>query len=240
MLNNQVAIITGATGSIGGAIALRFYQAGALLVIPYRSEEALIQFKSQFEDLDLRRCLFIQGDLLDPGFIQQIITETLVQFNKIDILVNNAGKTADNLILRMKDDAWDEILDINLKAPFQLLRAVLKPMLKAKSGKIINIGSVVGVHPQAGQANYAAAKAGLHALTKSAALEVASRGILINAIAPGYIQTAMTENLDDVISSIPLGRMGKAYEVASLAYFLATEANYITGQIYNIDGGLSL
>ncbi|CCJ33619.1 3-oxoacyl-[acyl-carrier-protein] reductase [Caloramator australicus] len=244
MLKGKVALITGAAKGIGRAIAEKFAKEGANLVINYRTsqdnlkelEEKLMGYGSEV--------LLVQGDVKNYGDAENIVKAAIEKFGKIDILVNNAGITRDNLLMRMSLEDFDEVLDVNLKGAFNVIKAGLPFLIKQKSGRIINISSVIGIIGNAGQANYAASKAGLIGLTKSVAKEIASRNITVNAIAPGYIVTDMTGKLPEKIKEkmmelIPLKRLGNPEDVANLAAFLASDmASYITGQVINVDGGM--
>lgn len=234
---NQVAIVTGATRGIGKAIALTLLDAGAKVVVCGRNQELLNEYNQP-------NVLPIKADVSKPNEVDQIIKQVLDKWGRIDILVNNAGITRDGLLMRMSDEDWQQVLDVNLSGAFFLCRSAIRPMMKQRSGKIVNISSVIGVTGNPGQINYAAAKAGLIGLTKSLAKEVASRGILVNAVAPGYIDTDMTNQLSEqqkeaIVKMIPLGRTGTVEDVAQLVYFLVSDANkYITGQTIHVDGGL--
>jgi 3-oxoacyl-[acyl-carrier protein] reductase len=216
---------------------------GAAVVLCARDRVALEKAAAELETSGAQ-VLAIPADVAQAAQVEQVVDACLERFGSVDILVNNAGITRDNLLLRMKDEEWDAVLSTNLKGVFHGTRAVLRPMLKQRRGRIINLASVVGVMGNAGQANYVAAKAGIIGLTKAAAKEVASRGITVNAVAPGFIETDMTHALDperqeEIRSRIPLGRFGTPEEVAELVVFLASDrAAYITGQVIHINGGL--
>lgn len=235
-LNNKVVLITGATGGIGGAIAQQMKNAGATVVVTGRSAEKLSSFDDSF--------IKIQSDLSVDGAAEKLIADTIERAERIDVLVNNAGITADTLLMRMSDEQFDNVLNTNLRATFQLCRAAITPMMKQRSGRIINMASIVGVVGGAGQANYAASKGGIIAMTKSIAAEVASRGITANAIAPGFIKTPMTDVLSDelkkkYLEQIPAGRFGEPIDVANACVFLASdEASYINGQTIHVNGGM--
>lgn len=239
-LNGKKALITGATGGIGGAIAKSFYGAGASLAISGSRQEKLDILASELG----AGVLPIACDLSDLTNVDALIKNAEEKLAGLDVLVCNAGVTRDNLALRMKDEEWQQVIDVNLTSSFRLARAAIKGMLKRRSGRIIFITSVVGWTGNAGQANYCASKAGLTGMAKSLAHEVASRGITINCIAPGFIATNMTDALNDeqkakISGNIPLGRMGSAEDIASGALYLASDAgNYITGQTLHINGGL--
>lgn len=254
-LNNKKALITGATGGIGGAIAKSFHSAGATLAISGSRQEKLDSFKSVILSEAKNLCKdpsasprddihAIACDLSQLANVDALIKEAEEKLGGLDVLVCNAGVTKDNLALRMKDEEWQQVIDINLTAGFRLARAAIKGMLKRRSGRIIFITSVVGWTGNPGQANYCASKAGLTGMAKSLAQEVASRGITINCIAPGFIATNMTDALNDeqkarINQNIPLGRMGSAEEIAGGALYLASDAaSYITGQTLHINGGL--
>ncbi|WP_080146339.1 3-oxoacyl-[acyl-carrier-protein] reductase [Marinilactibacillus piezotolerans] len=238
--NKQTVIVTGSSRGIGKAIAYAFAQEGHNIVLNGRKpiSEEQVQELSQF-DGEVMTCI---GDISDPDFAQQLIKDTKKQFGSIDVLVNNAGITRDNLLLRMSEEEFDQTLDINLKGTFYTTKAASRYMLKQKSGSIINLASVVGQIGNAGQANYAASKAGIIGFTKSVARELAPRGITVNAIAPGFVESDMTDVLNDkvketIMTQIPLSRLGQPEEVAEAAVFLSKQ-KYITGQVLNIDGGM--
>jgi len=239
-LTGKKALITGATGGIGGAIAKSFYGAGASLAISGSRQEKLDVFANELG----AGVLPIACDLSDLTSVDALIKNAEEKLAGLDVLVCNAGVTRDNLALRMKDEEWQQVIDVNLTASFRLARAAIKGMLKRRSGRIIFVTSVVGWTGNAGQANYCASKAGLTGMAKSLAHEVASRGITINCIAPGFIATNMTDVLNDeqkakISGNIPLGKMGSAEDIASGALYLASDAaNYITGQTLHINGGL--
>ena len=243
LLKDKTAVITGASRGIGAEIARKFASEGAKLLISATNGSLLSEVKDEIEKtgVDIE---FKIVDVADSSSFSELIKFALETFGAVDILVNNAGINRDKLILAMKDEDWDAVLDVNLKGTFNGIKAVTRPMLKAKGGNIINLTSVVGISGNAGQVNYSASKAGIIGLTKSAARELASRNIRVNAIAPGYIETEMTENLSDdakgkFLQNIPLGKSGSCADVANLALFLASEeSNYITGQVINVDGGL--
>lgn len=242
-LEDRVALVTGGGRGIGKAIALALAKEGADIVACDINLENLKEVAAEVEKMG-RKILILKADVSKVSEVEEMVKKALDKFTKIDILVNNAGITRDNLIVRMSEEEWDQVLDINLKGAFNCLKAVARPMMKQRSGRIINIASVVGMMGNPGQANYAASKAGIIGLTKSAAKELASRGINVNAIAPGFIKTAMTEALDDEIkerltSQIPLKRLGEVKDVANLVVFLASnDASYITGEVIKVDGGM--
>lgn len=244
MLQGKTAFVTGASRGIGKAIAIQFASLGANVVVNYRNSiNAVQEVVAQCEAYGVK-VLAVQGDVSDFESVEKMVDAAVKEFGRIDILVNNAGITKDMLLLRMKEEDFDAVIDINLKGAFNCIKHVSKYMLKQKSGKIINISSVVGLVGNIGQINYAASKAGLLGITKSAAKELSSRGITVNAVAPGFIQTDMVEELgekvkDSILENIPLKRLGKAEEIAYMVAFLASDqANYITGQVFNVDGGM--
>jgi 3-oxoacyl-[acyl-carrier protein] reductase len=240
-LENHVAFITGARRGIGRAIALKFAQEGCDVVLIARSapEELADEIRAMG-----RKALALAVDVSDADAVDAAVKQTAKEFGKIDILVNNAGIAQDGLLLRMKLEQWQQVLDVNLSGAFYATKAVSRFMLKAERGRIINISSVIGQMGNAGQANYAASKAGLIGFTKSVAKELGSRGITVNAIAPGFITTDMTSEMSDeakeqLIQNIPLGTLGEPEDVAELALFVASsKAKYITGQVLNVDGGM--
>lgn len=242
----KTALITGGSRGIGKAIAIRLAEKGNNIVFSYVSNEEAAQ--KTLEEIKSKgvKVLAFKADVSSYDECQKLIDTTVKEMGSIDILVNNAGIIRDNLIMRMKEEEFDEVIRVNLKGVFNCIKHVSKIMLKQKSGRIINISSIIGLIGNIGQINYAAAKAGLHGITKSAAKEMASRGITVNAIAPGFIESDMTNTLADkykeaIIKAIPLGRIGKAKEVADLVCFLASEeASYITGQIICVDGGMAM
>lgn len=239
-LKDQVAFVTGATAGIGKAIAETFVKAGAHVVAIGTNEER----GQELVNSSNGQITFMKVDVSNKEQVEKAIEDTLAKFQKIDILVNNAGITRDGLLMRMTDDDWERVLAVNLTSAFYTSRAVMRPFMKAKRGKIINVSSVVGIMGNAGQTNYAASKGALISFSKSLAKEVASRNITVNCIAPGYIDTSMTDKIpenkrQEAISHIPLGRMGKPEDIAEGCLFLATSAaDYITGQVIVIDGGL--
>ena len=243
MEENKVALITGGTRGIGKAIAKKFAENGYDLVINYVSENTDLE-KLKKDISSNNEILFVRANVGDFNSCEELVKKAIEKFGKIDVLVNNAGITRDNLIMRMKEEDFDKVINTNLKGTFNVTKNVVPYMMKKRSGKIVNISSVVGVSGNAGQCNYAASKAGIIGFTKSIAKELASRNILANCIAPGFIDTDMTEVLSDTVkeninSQIPLKRMGSAEEIAKAVYFLAGEDNtYITGQVLNVDGGM--
>lgn len=241
---NKTALITGATRGIGKQIALTLAQNGYDIAINYRTEnDALKETKKQIEEKGVK-CLTVQGDVSNFEDCEKFVKEIIEEYGKIDVLVNNAGITKDTLLMRMKKEDFEDVIDTNLVGTFNVTKNVISHMMKARSGRIINISSVVGVAGNAAQTNYSASKAGMIGFTKSLAKEVASRGILVNAVAPGFIETGMTDVLKDEIKeeiakSIPLKRMGKTEDVANVVKFLVSEeSSYITGQVINVDGGM--
>lgn len=244
LLAGQVALVTGASRGIGKSIALGLAEAGANVVINYAGNaEAATQVVEQAKALGVE-AFAIQGHVGDSSVFEDMVKQVVDTYGRIDILVNNAGITRDNLIMRMKESEFDDVIETNLKGVFNGIKAVTRPMMKQRSGKIINISSVVGVLGNAGQANYVAAKAGVIGLTKSSARELASRNITVNCIAPGFIETDMTEQLSEelrqgMLAGIPLARLGSPEEIAKVALFLASgNASYMTGQTLHVDGGM--
>ena len=243
-LTGKGAIVTGGSRGIGRAIVQRLATQGADVAFSYRGNEAAAQETTAAVEALGRRAVAIQGDVKDPAASEALVAAGLAAFGKVDILVNNAGVTRDDLIMRMSVDAWREVLETNLFGAFYAIKAVTRPMLKARSGRIINITSVSGQAGQIGQANYSSAKAGLIGLTKATARELSSRGITANAVAPGFVLTELTQDLPEALQAeitnrTPLGRFGTAEEIASAVAFLASdEAAFITGQVLAVDGGL--
>jgi len=246
-LRGKVAVVTGASRGIGRSVALRLAREGADLALLARSEEGLSGVVSESRDLYReRRVLPIACDVGVAGNVQEAIEKITGELGRIDILVNNAGITRDNLLLRMSEEEWDEVLTVNLKSVFNLSKAVARHMLRARSGRIVNVTSVVGLIGNAGQANYAASKGGMIAFTFSLARELASRGITVNAVAPGFIDTDMTAAMPEEVrksfsEKIPLGRFGSPEDVAEVVVFLSgPSAGYITGEVIRVDGGLAI
>ena len=242
LLEGQTAIITGASRGIGKAIAISLAKEGAEVIINYASSlENANQVVSEINSIGGKACA-LQADISNENSVNELIKTVLDKNKKIDVLVNNAGITKDGLLMRMKTEDWQKVLDLNLSGVFYCTRAVSRQMLKQKKGRIINITSVVGLMGNPGQANYSAAKAGVVGLTQSAAKEFASRGITVNAVAPGFISTDMTKDLDSgaILSAIPLGRFGEPEDVAGAVRYLAADpsAAYITGQTIQVDGGM--
>ena len=243
-LKNKVAIVTGGARGIGKAICLRLAKEGAKIVIFDLMDELALKVAEEIKK-EGGKCLVIPMDVTSICSVEQAVGKVIDKFKRIDILVNNAGITKDKLILRMKEEDWDKVIQVNLKGAFNCLKVVLKFMSRQRYGRIVNISSVIGLRGNVGQANYAASKAGLIALTKSAAKEFARRGITVNAIAPGFIQTSMTQELlsirRDLLNQIPMGRVGKTEEVAGLVSYLVSEdVAYITGETVRIYGGMSM
>lgn len=241
---NKLAIITGGTRGIGKQIALTFAKEGYNIAINYRTEnEDLKNTKKEIEENNVK-CFTFQGDVTNFKDCEQFVKQIVEEFGNIDVLVNNAGITRDTLLMRMKEEDFKQVIDTNLIGTFNVTKNVISYMMKARSGRIINISSVVGISGNAGQTNYAASKAGIIGFTKSLAKEVASRNITVNAVAPGFIETQMTDVLKDdikeeIAKKIPLKRMGTPQDVANVVKFLASnDSSYITGQVINIDGGM--
>ncbi|MFZ9848443.1 MAG: 3-oxoacyl-[acyl-carrier-protein] reductase [Flavobacteriales bacterium] len=246
LLEGKVAIVTGASRGIGRAIAMKFAQHGATVAFTYlSSEEKARQLEEELVALGGKAKGF-KSDASNFAAAEQLVNDVVAQFGTVDIVVNNAGITRDNLLMRMTEQQFDEVIGTNLKSIFNLTIAVTRPMLNARIGSIINIGSLVGVNGNAGQSNYAASKAGTYGFTKSIAKELGSRSIRCNAIAPGFIKTEMTEVLDPKVvegwvKDIPLQRAGEGEDIAELALFLASDnSTYITGQVINVCGGMSM
>ena len=244
MLKGKCAIVTGAAKGIGKAIALKLASLGANIVLNYRSsEEKAIETENEIKALGVE-VLRVKGDISNISDVENLVNTAKEKFGKIDIMVNNAGITKDTLILRMKEEDFNSVIDVNLKGVFNCLKTITPVMVRQKSGKIINLSSVVGIAGNAGQVNYAASKAGVIGMTKSLAKEIGARGITVNAVAPGFIETDMTEGLgekfkEETKKAIPLKRLGKPEDVANVVAFLASEdADYITGQVIQVDGGM--
>ena len=241
---NKVAFITGATRGIGRQIAITLAKEGFDIAINYRKEnEDLIETKKMVEDQKVK-CFTVQGDVSSFEDSERMVKDIIEDFNHIDILVNNAGITKDMLLMRMKKEDFESVIGVNLVGTFNITKNVIPCMMKNRSGRIINVSSVVGISGNAGQTNYSASKAGIIGFTKSLAKEVGSRNILVNAVAPGFIETQMTDVLKDEVKeeiskTIPLKRMGTVEDVANVVKFLASkDSSYITGQVINIDGGM--
>lgn len=240
--SNSVAIVTGASRGIGRATALALASSGVKVVVNYAQSQPAAEAVVQAIEAEGGTAIALKADVSQVKEVEQLIEQTLEQWGRIDILVNNAGITRDNLLLRMKLEDWQAVMDLNLTGVFLCTKAVAKIMIKQRQGRIINITSVAGLMGNPGQANYSAAKAGVIGFTKSIAKELASRGITANAVAPGFIATDMTEDLkaDEILKFIPLARYGQPEEVAGMIRFLAVDpaAAYITGQVFNVDGGM--
>lgn len=242
----RVALVTGSGRGIGRTIAARLAQEGADVAVSYRANDAAAEETAQMVRETGRKCELIKGDVSSPADVEALFKGVADAFGRLDVLVNNAGITRDNLMMRMKEDEFDEVLRINLKGTYLCTRAALRPMVRARWGRIVNVSSVVGLVGNAGQANYAASKAGIIGFTKSVAREVAQRGITVNAVAPGYVETELTGSLpdtvkDQILAQVPVGRFGEAEEVAEVVAFLAGEsAGYVTGQTIAVDGGMTM
>ncbi|WP_449539977.1 3-oxoacyl-[acyl-carrier-protein] reductase [Ferdinandcohnia sp. Marseille-Q9671] len=244
MLNGKVALVTGASRGIGRTIAIELAKAGAKVAVNYSgSEQRANEVVDEIKALG-QEAIAIQANVSNADSVTEMVKEVITTFGSLDILVNNAGITRDNLLMRMKEEEWDDVININLKGVFLCTKAVTRQMMKQRSGKIINIASIVGVSGNPGQANYVAAKAGVIGLTKTAAKELSSRNITVNAVAPGFITTDMTEKLpedvkNEMLKMIPLGRFGETTDISGVVLFLASNSsNYMTGQTLHIDGGM--
>jgi len=243
-LEGKVAVVTGASRGIGRAIALKLADEGAKVVVNYSGSQAKAEEVVAMIQENGGEAIAVQASVSQTEEVTALMDTAVKTFGSLDILVNNAGITRDNLIMRMKEDEWDDVLNTNLKGVFLCTKAVTRQMMKQRAGRIINISSIVGVAGNAGQANYVAAKAGVIGLTKTTAKELASRNILVNAIAPGFIETEMTEQLPEdikqgMLTQIPLAKLGQPEDIAKAVAFLASEdANYMTGQTLHIDGGM--
>lgn len=244
MSKNKVAFVTGGSRGIGKQVALTYADNGYNVIINYVSNKTDVEtLKKEFDEKDVES-LILKADVSKKEEVEEIVKQAIEKFKKIDVLVNNAGITKDNLLMRMSEEEFDKVIEINLKGTYLVTKAVSKYMMKQRKGSIINLSSVVGVSGNAGQCNYSASKAGIIGFTKSIAKELASRNIRANAVAPGFIETDMTDVLSDAVkesiyNQIPLKRMGTAKEVAELIYFLGSEkSSYITGQVINVDGGM--
>ncbi|ANB60370.1 3-oxoacyl-[acyl-carrier-protein] reductase [Anoxybacteroides amylolyticum] len=244
MLQEKVALVTGASRGIGRAIALELARHGAKVAVNYAGSEA--KAKEVVEEIEQMggEAFAVQANVASSEAVEQMVKEVIERFGRIDILVNNAGITRDNLLMRMKEEEWDDVINTNLKGVFHCTKAVTRPMMKQRFGRIVNIASIVGVSGNPGQANYVAAKAGVIGFTKTAAKELASRNITVNAIAPGFITTDMTDRLSEdvraeMLRQIPLARFGEPEDIAKVVSFLVSDAaNYITGQTIHVDGGM--
>lgn len=243
-LTGKCAVVTGASRGIGRAIALQLASEGAKVIVNYSGSEQKAQEVVEEIKANGGEAIAVQANVADADSVQNLMKSALDTYGSIDILVNNAGITRDNLLMRMKDDEWDDVINTNLKGVFLCTKAVTRQMMKQRAGRIINISSIVGVAGNAGQANYVAAKAGVIGLMKTTAQELASRNILVNAIAPGFITTEMTEGLPEdliegMLKQIPLAKLGQPEDIAKAVVFFASDsANYITGQTLQIDGGM--
>ena len=241
-LSGMTALVTGASGGLGSAIAKSLAAQGARLALSGSNQGKLEAFASELGGDHVT----LVCDLSNSEQVDQLVPRTVEALGKLDILVNNAGVTRDNLAMRMKDEEWDQVIKVNLEGAFRLMRAAMKPMMKARHGRIINVTSVVGVTGNPGQANYVASKAGLIGMSKSFAQEVASRGITVNCIAPGFMTSAMTDALNDaqkegILSKIPTGAMGRGEDIgAAVVYLASREAGYVTGQTLHVNGGMAM
>jgi 3-oxoacyl-[acyl-carrier protein] reductase len=241
-LTGKTALVTGASGGIGGAIAQALHAAGATVAL---SGTRTAPLEALAADLGSRAHV-LTCDLSDPASVEALPKSAAAAMGSVDILVNNAGITRDNLFMRMSDEEWQSVIDVNLTSTFRLCRGVLRGMMKARWGRIINVSSVVGATGNPGQGNYAASKAGMVGMSKSLAAEVASRNITVNCVAPGFITTAMTDKLTEdqksrILTSVPAGRMGEASEIAAAVLYLASpEAGYVTGAVLHVNGGLAM
>jgi 3-oxoacyl-[acyl-carrier protein] reductase len=242
----RVAVVTGGTRGIGRAIALRLAAEGANVAVSYRSNDDVAEETAEAVRAAGVKCEIFKGDVASPEEVQALFKGVSDVFGRVDILVNNAGITRDNIMMRMKEDEFDKVIRTNLGGTYLCTRAALRPMVRARWGRIVNISSVVGLVGNSGQANYAASKAGIIGFTKSVAREVAQRGITANAVAPGYVETELTGSLpeevkDQIRSQVPMGRFGEAEEVAEVVAFLVGEgAGYVTGQTIAVDGGMTM
>jgi 3-oxoacyl-[acyl-carrier protein] reductase len=245
-LEGMTALVTGASGGIGSAIARNLARQGARLALSGSNSGKLRAFRDELNEETGLDHVEVTCDLSNSQQVEELVPATLNTLGRIDILVNNAGITRDNLIMRMKDEEWEQVIAINLEAAFRLMRAAARPMMKARYGRIVTITSVVGATGNPGQANYAAAKGGLTAMTKALAQELASRSITVNCVAPGFIRTAMTDGLPDaqkeaLNARIPMGRMGEGDDIgAAVAYLASREAGYVTGQTLHVNGGMAM
>ena len=244
LLDGKCALVTGASRGIGRAVALKFASEGAKVALNFAGNEAAANEVRQEIEAAGGQAILVKADVANEAAVQDMVQKTADAFGRIDILVNNAGITRDGLLARMKEEDWDAVLSTNLKGVFLTTKAVAKLMMKQRAGRIVNMASVVGVSGNAGQANYSAAKAGVIGFTKTIARELASRGVTVNAVAPGFIATDMTSVLSDkakeaALTGIPLGRMGTPEDVAAAVLFLVSDqSSYITGQVLHVDGGM--
>lgn len=240
--NKKVALVTGGSRGIGRAIVVGLAEAGYDVAFTYASNKASAEEVESTVRVFGRNALALQADVSDPANAQYAIDEVTSKLGRLDVLVNNAGITRDNLMIRIKEEDWQKVIDTNLSGAFYLMKLAGKVMMKQRSGSIVNITSISGIYGNAGQVNYAASKAGLIGMTKSAAKELGSRGITVNAVAPGFIATDMTGELDTdkIAEHIPLGRIGSPEDIANAVVFLVTSGSYITGQVLQVDGGLVL
>ena len=243
---NQVAIVTGGSRGIGFAVAEKMASEGAAIAVVSTTQEGASAAAEKLLAAGAPKAVGYACNVASGEEVQNTVNAILAEFGKVDILVNNAGITRDNLLMRMSEEEWDKVLEINLKGVFNFSKAVLRPMMRARSGRIVNISSIVGIHGNPGQANYAASKAGIIGFSRAMAKEIASRNITVNVVAPGFIETDMSRAIPEalqqkMLESIPLGRMGKPEDVANLVAFLASsEAAYLTGQVISIDGGMAV
>lgn len=243
-LDGKVALVTGASRGIGRAVAIRLAKSGAKIAVNYAGNQAAAEEVKQIIEQNGGEAILVQADISNAESVDAMVATVMEAFGRIDILVNNAGITRDTLLMRMKEADWNAVIQTNLTGVFYVTKAISKIMMKQRSGKIVNMSSVVGLMGNAGQANYAAAKAGVIGFTKSMAKELAARNITVNAIAPGFIATDMTAVLsdkvkEDLATKIPMGRLGEADDIASAVLFLVSDsASYITGQTLNVDGGM--
>ncbi|MCH9631846.1 MAG: 3-oxoacyl-[acyl-carrier-protein] reductase FabG [Chlamydiae bacterium] len=246
MLEGKKAIVTGATAGIGKAIALTLAEAGADVAVFGTNSERGQKVVDEIKSKTSREAFFVSADVSSTQEVQESVNQVVEKFGSVDILVNNAGIVKDGLLMRMSEADWDRVIDVNLKSVFNMSKAVLRTMMKARSGRIINISSVIGLTGNAGQVNYAASKSGIIGVTKSLAKELASRNIFVNCVAPGFVDTGMTDTLGDnlkeeILKAIPMKRIGTPEEIAQVALFLAGNgANYITGQVLPVDGGMTM
>ncbi|QIB26229.1 3-oxoacyl-[acyl-carrier-protein] reductase [Caloranaerobacter azorensis] len=243
-LNGKIALITGGSRGIGKAIALKLASLGANIVVNYTKSDAKAKEVIKLAEEMGVRAIAVKADVSNKDDVENFINKVLDEFGRIDILVNNAGITRDNLLMRMKEEEWDDVININLKGTFNVTKTAIRSMIKQKSGSIINIASVIGITGNQGQCNYAASKAGIIGFTKSIAKEVAKKKVRVNAVAPGFINTDMTDKLPDKVkeeylTKIPLNRLGEPEDIANAVAFLASDlSSYITGQVLIVDGGL--